>query len=427
MLPHNKPRYGAPALILAAAAFAAVELLAALLPGRFFAWGRAEALLFLAVRPWLLAALALFAARCDLRARAILYIGALGLAALGESLFLLGLGAAHPWPEAARGLLAGALLVALFDLVIQLGRRWLGGKGTILAALAIVASLLVPGGLRPYEAIVLGAPAAAPTSPKPKLMLMSALPLAWGETGPLDPQSRPAAAYQALAERFAIEPLDLLSDESLADGRLLLLAQPRVLDPRELVALDAWVRGGGRALILTDPLLSWPSALPLGDIRRAPPVGLLGPLLDHWGLDLGPSGLAGIVTDDQPAAGAGRLTMITPGRFLVSGTDCRRIKLYLADCTLGRGRALLVADADLLHDSAWVAPGGGADRSRRVADNALIVAGWLDRLGGIARPAPDPVEWLSRDAARGRAILLALLPLALALAAAATLARIRRR
>ena len=149
----------------------------------------------------------------------------------------------------------------------------------------------------------------------------------------------------------------MLTDGKLAEGKLLLLAQPRVLDPHELVALDSWVRGGGRVLILTDPLLVWPSALPLGDIRRAPPVGLLGPLLDHWGLELGPSGLTGLVTDDQPAAGTGRLTMIAPGRFLVTGADCRRTKLYLASCRLGQGRALLVADADLLHDSAWAGPG----------------------------------------------------------------------
>lgn len=426
MLPQNK-RPGASILILAAAAFAAAELLAVLLPGRFFGWGRAEALLFFAVRPWLLVALALFAARCDLKARAALYAGALGLAALGESLFLLGLGAANPWPEAGRGLLAGVLLVALFDLVIQLGGRWLNGKGMILAAVAIAALLLVPGGLRPYEAIVLGAPATAPASPKPRLMLMSALPLTWGETGPLDPQSRPAAAYQALAERFEITPLDVLTDGDLAKGTLLLLAQPRVLDPRELVALDSWVRGGGRVLILTDPLLTWPSALPLGDIRRAPSVGLLGPLLDHWGLELGPAGVKGIVTDDDPAAATGRLTMVSPGRFLVTGADCRRTKLYFASCRLGQGRAMLVADADLLHDSAWAGPGGGVERHRRVADNPLIVAGWLDGLAGISRPPADGVEWLAPYTPRGKPILLGLLPLGLALIAAATLMRIRGR
>ena len=46
--------------------------------------------------------------------------------------------------------------------------------------------------------------------------------------------------------------------------------------------------------ILTDPVLVWPSELALSDIRRPPPVGLLGPLLTHWGLRLEASEMRGL-------------------------------------------------------------------------------------------------------------------------------------
>jgi hypothetical protein len=38
--------------------------------------------------------------------------------------------------------------------------------------------------------------------------------------------------------------------------------------------------------------------------------------------------------------------------------------VYLAACAIGRGRAWLVADADLLHDEMWAAPTPrGAERT----------------------------------------------------------------
>ena len=79
-------------------------------------------------------------------------------------------------------------------------------------------------------------------------------------------------------------PVDLPS--RLPDGALLLAAQPRALPAEELVALDAWVRRGGRLVLLADPLLEWPSELPLGDPRRPPLAFPDTGLLKHWGLRL---------------------------------------------------------------------------------------------------------------------------------------------
>jgi hypothetical protein len=417
------------ALAATAAAYAAAELLVTIFIGRFFNWGRAEALLFFAFRPWLLLIATALAQRFAWRARYGFYALALLLAALNESLFLLGLGAANPWPEAARGVAAGALLALVFDLLLQLGSRFGGRLGRSAATGLLVILLIVPNGRHLYEAIVL-APAERPPAEKRDLMLIGGLPLVWGEKGPLDPSSRPAAAYKALAEEFRIRPLDVLDDRSLASGRLLLVAQPRAPAPEELVALDAWARRGGRALILTDPRLVWPSELPLGDIRRAPIIGLLDPLLSHWRLRLQVPGELRPVRQDIVIGGQRRrLMLFAPGSFTSSGGGCAVGPTpQIAHCRLGEGKAILLADADMLHDRWWVGRGeGGTERHARLSDNPLILADWLDRLAGDPRPRlAAPVQWLDPAADRRRAWLLALLPILIAAAPAASL-RLRRR
>lgn len=420
---------GLAALSAAVAAYAAAEILLTVFVGGFFGWGRAEALLFFAFRPWLLLAGAILIRRRSLRTRYCFYAAALLLAGLSESLFLIGLGAEGPWTEAARGVAAGALLAVVFDLVLGVGAH-LGGKAGAWIATALLAILLAfPAAHRPYEAIAIGGggPGAAA---KHDLMLVTALPLIWGEKGPLDPMSRGAAAYAALAEEFTIRPLDVPDDATLAKGRLLLVAQPRALAPEELVALDAWVRRGGRALILTDPRLSWPSELPLGDIRRPPAIGLLDPLLSQWGLRLEPPSDAGAVRRDiDLGAGMRRLILFSPGRFLSTGPGCIVGPTpQIARCRIGQGRAVLLADADMLHDRLWIGPGeNGAGRHARISDNPLILADWLDALAGIRRSrAAGRVQWLEPTADRRLAWLLALLPILAAAAQEASL-RLRRR
>ena len=386
--------------------------------------GRAEALLFFVFRPWLLLLSALLVLNWRSRERIGFYVLALLLAGLSESLFLIGLGAGDPWPEAARGLAAGAVLLIVIEGALRLGRlvgRW-GGAG---AAAALAALFLVPGLLAPYEAVVLG-PARAKATGKQDLMLLTGLPLVWGETGPLDPNSRPPASYKALEEEFRIRPLDVLDATSLGSGRLLLLAQPRALAPSELVALDDWVRRGGRALILTDPALLWPSELPLGDIRRAPAIGLLDPLLTHWGLRMDlPNAPAAVVENVQSR----RLALFAPGSFTSNSTSCTiGPASHIARCRLGRGSAILLGDADMMHDRLWVGRGeGGTRRYARISDNPLLVADWLDELAGKQRErAQGPVEWIDREARPVPALLLALLPILGAGAVTATL-RLRRR
>jgi hypothetical protein len=416
-------------LIGAASLLALLEFAATTVIGRFLEWGRAEPLLFFAFRPWMLLAAALIALRWRWPERAALYALALLLASASEAAFLLALGAVEPWTGAARGLLGGAGLALLLDLLLQLGSRF-GRTGIGAAILVGLTLLLLPGASRPYEAVVLG-PAPRPSvGTKPELMVMTGLPIIWGEGGAFDPNARPAASYRYLEQEFSVRPLDTLERAGLGQGRLLLLAQTRALAPRELVALDEWVGRGGRVLILADPTLIWPSELPLGDIRRPPALNLLDPLLTHWGLRLEPRTEAGIQVEPLYGEWSGRrLTLAAAGRFTATGGRCRAwLPATLAHCRIGEGGAWLIGDADLMHDALWLPPSAAGELRRRTADNPLLVADLLDRLAGLQRPrAAAPIQWIADGASETRALLAGLAPLLAAGLAGIAIGRVRRR
>ena len=375
-------------------------------------------MLFFFFRPWVLVLAGLWIADWGWRARAAGYALILGIAGASESLFLLGLGG-DPWVELARGLAAGIAAALAIDLLIQLGRP-AGCLGQALSAVACAMLLLTPA-YRPVEELALGPTGSRPVAVKPDLLLMTGLPLVWGETGPFDPGSRPAAAYRALQEEFDVRPVDYLDGRVLGGARLMLLAQPRTLEPAELVALDAWVRRGGRILILADPELDWPTRLPLGDFRRPPPSSLLAPLLSHWNLELRPPAESRLeIRHLRDGANLHRLTLVAAGRLQAGGGPCRTGRSGLfAFCAVGEGRALLVGDADLMRDDLWTSVGPrGMERHARLADNPLLVARWLDRLAGVERErAARPVRWLRPQANRRLALILASVPLLLVLAA----------
>lgn len=218
---------------------------------------------------------------------------------------------------------------------------------------------------------------------------MSALPL-FGTSAPMGeiingPDQR-AAIAKSLAERFDLRPIDHLTAETLGGETLLILAQPRLLAPEELVILDGWIRNGARALVFTDPALSWRSDLPMGDRRRPPPIGLLDPLLQHWGLaldDAAPeSGVIKARIEGMAAA------LASPGRWSTSRGSCAITdERLVAECRIGKGRALLIADADLLDERLWDETG---------IDNRPVVHALLQR---VARP--DVNEQRQASAAKG--------------------------
>ena len=178
--------------------------------------------------------------------------------------------------------------------------------------------------------------------PKPRLALLTSLPIILGEDFGLQDNGSPALT--ALSTHFKVTPISTTSAAELRDVRLLLMAQPTAQTPENLVALDDWVRDGGKVLLLADPLLEWPSKRPLGDPLRPPPMFTDTGLLAHWSLRLdapdqrGPAVriLGGYrVLTDSPGALHGRCAI---------GAD-----RLVADCKIGKGWAVIIADADLLN------------------------------------------------------------------------------
>lgn len=212
-------------------------------------------------------------------------------------------------------------------------------------------------------AAALGAAAcrAAPEPPRPgerpTVGLMTTLPLLWGEAQDvgelLSVENRPSWVRQELGSQVEVEPLDILEETTLARLDGLILAQPRALSPAENVALDAWVREGGRLLLFADPMLTAHSRFAVGDRRRPHDVVLLSPILRHWNLEL---------QFDEDQGEAERLVQVqgTPipvalaGRFAAaSGAPCELGEgAVLAQCRIGRGRVVAFADAALLDDPA---------------------------------------------------------------------------
>jgi hypothetical protein len=158
-------------------------------------------------------------------------------------------------------------------------------------------------------------------------------------------------ALAALRSRGEIRALNTLAGDPppLAGLGLLVLAQPRALSPQENVALDDWVRRGGRVLLFADPLLTADSHFALGDKRRPQDVVLLSPILARWGLRLE-------FDEAQPAGPravpllGGMLPVNMAGSMALAGRGegCRRLSQGIAaQCRIGRGAVLIVADAAL--------------------------------------------------------------------------------
>jgi hypothetical protein len=230
------------------------------------------------------------------------------------------------------------------------------GRRLFVAVLLIAAVALVLAGFaasRPDD-----------TGPKPDLAMMTTLPLQWSEGGieaDLAEDAEPHPAFVRLSRQYEIQPIDDLMAWKPKPKQLLLLAQPRAFSPQELVRLDAWVQQGGRVLILADPALQWGSLYALGDRRRPLFTSMLSPLFTYWGIEL-----VLPMTDEKPVAvrsiGSFQIRTPTPGEWLPKDSSGKApcvitAQNLLADCRIGKGRALLVADADLLDTAHWEGQG----------------------------------------------------------------------
>ena len=192
---------------------------------------------------------------------------------------------------------------------------------------------------------------------QPALGLMTTLPILWAEGDDfgamLSADAQSHWAFDVLGRSHDVIAVDLLTPEALASLDLLVLAQPRMLSAPENVALDNWVREGGHALIFADPLLTGHSEYGIGDKRRPQDVVLLDTILARWGLILGSAtprtetAFVSLGGGSLPLEAEGAFTRAEPADG--AQADCRdRLGAVLMICSIGQGRAVLLADAAVL-------------------------------------------------------------------------------
>lgn len=183
-----------------------------------------------------------------------------------------------------------------------------------------------------------------PVAERPKLMLLTALPIVFPERLTLDAPESPA--LKLLRGRYRVIPISVTDASTLDDNGLLLMAQPRAQPAQALVDLDQWVRDGGHVLLLADPALEWPSERPLGDLLRAPFAFADTGLLAHWGLKLDAPEKLG---SETRSVGGGTLQRRSPGHLVSTSRACAVSRDGLvAHCRIGRGLATVIADADFV-------------------------------------------------------------------------------
>ncbi len=215
--------------------------------------------------------------------------------------------------------------------------------------------------------------------------LMTSLPIYWNGAGSVAEtlnDQRPAHwARTTLETGHRLIPLDALSDGSgepstqLEGLRMLVIAQPRALTAQDNVALDAWVRTGGRLLLVIDPMLTEHFDYAIGDPRRPADVGLVPPVFARWGLGMTFDDNAGAGVETREATGLA-IPVEQPGTLVPLESNMAdptaRCTIegggIAARCRIGTGTALIVADAAFL------------DRHGAKA-GAPLLSGLLDRLG----------------------------------------------
>ncbi|MGV7121947.1 Gldg family protein [Sphingopyxis sp. 550A] len=287
-----------------------------------------------------------------------------------------------PWAQL--GLVGvGAVLVAWLAAHLA---RWRVGR----AVRGMVALLLI-GVWFAGSHLLLAALYRAPPAAGAPVTMLTGLPLRWSADGDMAAMIAQGMsddpALQRIEAAGPVRLIDSLIDHPPAPGGTLFLAHPRALAPRELVAVDAFVRGGGRAVILADALSGWPARHPLGDPRNPPVTSLLTPLLDHWGVTLGaaPAGERGPLAIDIDGA---RLRLFSAGQFERFPATCQaHAGRRILHCRIDRGEAWLVGDADLIFAPLWRAAPDWAAHLRRADTMEWLAASlWPRGRQAILRP-----------------------------------------
>jgi hypothetical protein len=258
--------------------------------------------------------------------------------------------------------------------------------GWTLACIALAVSIAIGWFVIASNMVERGYALRALTQPL-QVATMTSLPFGFGEAdiaAVLQQRTEPPAIIAAVRPVMQLNLIDAPTPAALRHADLLLLAHPRAMSAEALVAIDAWVRAGGQALVLADPISEWSIRHPIGDPRNGPYLSLLMPLLRHWGLTL--------EADENDSAATQhffvdirdsnyQLSLDGTGRFASALPTCQvRADRRIADCRIGRGRALIIADADFLASEHWEAhwddgygPPAG-DTPQWLADRAMALA-----------------------------------------------------
>ncbi len=318
--------------------------------------------------------------RCSFAGEQVFLVGTALL--IAQALLAFWLAGQMPWAQLALVGVGAALAAWLATRLARwrAGRAMRGGAALLLIGVWFAGSHLLLASL--YR---------APPAASAPVTMLTGLPLRWSADGGMAAMIAEGAnddpALQRIEAAGPVRLIDSLIDHPPAPGGTLFLAHPRALAPRELVAVDAFVRGGGRAVILADALSGWPARHPLGDPRNPPVTSLLTPLLDHWGVTLG----AATAGEGKPVAAdveGARLRLFSAGRFERFPTTCQAYAgRRVVHCRIGRGEAWLIGDADLIFAPLWRAAPDWAAHLRRADTMEWLAARlWPAAPRAILRP-----------------------------------------
>lgn len=309
-----------------------------------------------------------------------------------QALLALVLAGSAAWPQLAVVLAGGAVAASTADGLL----RWRAGA----AFLPWIAAAVVTGGwfVAGHAMLALFYRPAVASADAPPATMMTGLPLRWAGGGDIAAiiagERADDPALVRLEAAGPVQLVDSLVESVPPSGGALLVAHPRALAPQELVAIDAFVRGGGRAVVLADALSGWPAPHAIGDPRNPPVTSLLTPLLDHWGVTLAGADPADAAIRAADVEGA-RLRLASAGRFTRLPRGCRAYDdAHVARCPIGAGQVWLVGDADLLFAPLWAPPAAGAEHLRPADTMAWLAARLWPRAGATWL---TPV-WIRRDA-----------------------------
>ncbi len=187
--------------------------------------------------------------------------------------------------------------------------------------------------------------------------VLTSLPLFVGQgsmTDMINGKSDQSQLITRLQSGRKLLPLDTIDEAVIAKVDRILMVQPSAIPAREIVAFDAWVRRGGQAVIFADPDMLWDTGHRFGGVGTPPPSTLLDNLFSHWGLKL--EGMR-----QAPRISSGKIVgenvaLANPGiwKAIDPKTTCEiEGGGLVAQCKIGEGNVILVADADVADPALW--------------------------------------------------------------------------